>query len=193
MAAPLAAQPGGQRSEGVRFSDSFAFLKAVRERDGGTAERILANPAATAINTRDQSTGEGALHILTRGRDLTWLAYMLGRGARPDLQARDGTTALGLAASIGWTDGAQQLIARGANVNQGNSRGETTLILAVHGRHIDVIRLLLAQGADPNRQDSAAGYSALDYARRDARDGAIARLLEAAPVRQQRQIVGPTR
>ena len=67
------------------------------------------------------------------------------------------------------------------------------MILAVHGRHVDMIQLLLTQGADPNRQDSAAGYSALDYARRDTRDGAIARLLEARPARQQREVVGPTR
>lgn len=190
--APAAAQRGGQ-SSGIRFSDSFEFLKAVRERNGASAERILANPASTAINARDPDSGEGALHILARGRDLTWLAFMLGRGARPDLQARDGTTALGLAASLGWLDGARQLIARGANVNLGNNRGETPLILAVHARHADIVRLLVAQGADPNRQDSAAGYSALDYARRDSRDGALARLLEAAPARRQRQVVGPTR
>jgi ankyrin repeat protein len=198
LCAPAMAQrggeaPGGQPSTGMRFSDSFEFLKAVRSRDAGVVERILSNPASSAINTRDSDTGEGALHILTRGRDLTWLSFMLGRGARPDLQARDGSTALGLAASIGWVDGARQLIARGANVNLGNSRGETPLILAVHARQPDMVRLLITQGADPNRQDSAAGYSALDYARRDARDGAIARLLEAAPARQPRQVVGPTR
>lgn len=190
---PVAAQGGSGQSSGIRFSDSFEFLKAVRERDGAAAEAILANPSSTAINARDAGSGEGALHILVRGRDLNWLAYMLGRGARADLQARDGTTPLGLAASIGWVDGARQLIARGANVDLANSRGETPLILAVHGRHLDVVQLLVTQGADPNRQDSAAGYSALEHARRDARDGAIARLLEAAPARQQRQVVGPTR
>ena len=102
LCAPLAAQRN--ESSGVRLSDSFAFLKAVRERDGGTAERILSNPASGAVNTRDADTGEGALHILARGRDLTWLSFMLGRGARANLQARDGTTALGLAASLGWVE-----------------------------------------------------------------------------------------
>lgn len=190
---PAAAQSGGGQAGGMRFPDSFAFIKGVRERDGSTVERILSNPASTAINMRDPDTSEAALHILARGRDITWLAFLLGRGARPDIQMRDGTTPLGLAASIGWVDGAQQLIARGANVNLGNNRGETPLILAVQGRHMDIIRILVAQGADPNRQDSAAGYSALDYARRDARDAGIVRLLEAAPARQQQQIMGPTR
>src|ERR1041385_4931055 len=82
IAAPLVAQS---------FSDAYTFLKAVRERDGATADRILANPSSTAINTRDPSTGESALHILVRGRDLNWLAFMLSRGARPDSQANDGS------------------------------------------------------------------------------------------------------
>jgi hypothetical protein len=193
MSVPAVAQGGGQSSGAMRFSDSFELLKAVRERDGASAERILSNPASNVVNSRDPGTGEGVLHIAARGRDLTWLAFMLGRGARANLQARDGTTALGLAASLGWVDGVEQLIARGADVNLSNNRGETPLILAVHGRHAEVVRLLVSQGADPNRQDSAAGYSALDYARRDGRDGALARLLEAAPARQQRQMVGPTR
>jgi hypothetical protein len=79
VAAPLAAQA---------FSEGYTFLKAVRERDGAAAERILSNPATTAINAREQATGEGALHILVRGRDLNWLSFMLGRGARPDARRR---------------------------------------------------------------------------------------------------------
>ena len=65
------------------FSEGYTFLKAVRERDGATAERILSNPSSTAVNVRDPGTGESALHILVRGRDSAWLGFMLGRGARP--------------------------------------------------------------------------------------------------------------
>ena len=67
LAVPVAAQS---------FSEGFTFLKAVRERDGATAERILANPSTTALNVRDSSTGEAALHILVRGRDSAWLGFM---------------------------------------------------------------------------------------------------------------------
>ena len=74
----------------------------MRERDGATVQRIVSNPGSTAINARETSTGEGALHILVRGRDLTWLSFLLGRGARPDIQSNDGTTPLILAAQIGW-------------------------------------------------------------------------------------------
>ena len=169
LAAPLAAQG---------YSDSFTFLKAVRERDGAVAQRILSNPATTAINARDQATGEGALHILVRGRDLTWLAFMLGRGARPDSQSIDGTTPLILAAQIGWREGAEQLLSRRANPNLGNRSGVTPLIVAVQRRDLQMVRLLMSQRADPNQTDNLAGYSAIDYAQQDPRAAPILRELQ---------------
>ena len=161
-----------------QLSEGFTFLKAVRARDGATAERIVSNPSSTAINTRDPGNGEGALHILVRGRDLPWLSFMLGRGARPDSQMNDGTTPLILAAEIGWTQWAEQLLVRGANPNLGNRRGETPLIFAVRRRDLAMVRLLLSARADPNQTDNVAGYSALDYARQDSRAAAILRELE---------------
>ena len=130
------------------------------------------------INYRDQSSGEGALHVLVRGRDITWLNFLLARGARPDLQAHDGTTPLILAAQLGWYEGAQQLLARRANPNLGNRNGMTPLMFAVQRRDLQMVRLLRSQGADPNLADNVAGYSALDYARQDNRAAAILRELE---------------
>jgi ankyrin repeat protein len=169
IATPLVAQS---------FSDGYTFLKAVRERDGNVAERILANPSSTAVNARDPSTGEGALHILVRGRDLGWLSFMLSKGARPDMASNDGTTPLILAAQLGWIEGATQLLARRANPNIGNRSGETPLIVAVQRRDIQMVRLLLSQRANPNQTDNLAGNSAIDYARQDPRAAAILRELE---------------
>jgi ankyrin repeat protein len=169
IATPLVAQS---------FSDGYTFLKAVRERDGNVAERILSNPASTAVNARDPSTGETALHILVRGRDLSWLSYMLSKGARPDSQSNDGTTPLILSAQLGWVEGATQLLARRANPNLGNRSGETPLIVAVQRRDIQMVRLLLSQHANPNQTDNLAGNSAIDYARQDPRAAAILRELE---------------
>ena len=171
LAAPLAAQG---------FSEGYLFLKGVRERDGATVQRIVSTPGSTAINYRDSSTGEGALHILVRGRDLAWLSFLLSRGARPDMQSNDGTTPLILSAQIGWQEGAGQLLARGANPNLGNRRGETPLMAAVQSRDIGMVRLLLAARADPNQTDHTSGNSALDYARQDPRAAAILRELEQA-------------
>lgn len=175
-----------------QFSESYNFLKAVRERDGAKVTQIVSNPSSTAINARDSGSGEGALHILVRGRDLGFLAFLLARGARPDIQDNQGNTPLILAASIGWAEGAETLLARRANPNLPNSRGETPLILAVQRRDIALVRLLMGRGADPNRSDSIAGYSALDYARRDNRAAAILRLLQA-PRAAQPAAAGPPR
>ena len=102
------------------------------------------------VNYLARVEGEGALHILVRGRDYTWLSFMLSRGARPDLQSNDGTTPLGLSAQLGWREGAELLLGRGADVNLANNRGETPLILAVQRRDLPMVRLLLGQRADPD-------------------------------------------
>lgn len=171
IATPLAAQQMG-------YSEGFTFLKAVRERDGATAEQIIGRPGSTAINHREASTGEAALHILVRGRDHSWLVFMLTRGARPDTQSNDGTTPLILAAQIGWREGAEQLLSRGANPNLANRRGETPLIFAVQQRDLQMVRLLISQRANPDQTDNVAGYSARDYATQDRRAATILRELD---------------
>jgi len=184
LAAPASAQ--------MNFSDSFEFIKAVRERDGAKVTELLSEPGSTVINTRERGNGEGALHIVVRGRDLNWLAFLLGKGARPDIQNNRGDTPLTLAAQIGWVEGVEQLLARRAGVNLPNGRGETALILATQRRDVALVRLLLAKGADPKRTDNVAGMSALDYAQQDPRAAAVLKLLEAkaAPARP---VAGPTK
>jgi ankyrin repeat protein len=54
-----------------------------------------------------------------------------------------------------------------------------------------MVRLLMSRGADPKRTDSVAGYSALDYAKRDGRAVAIVKLLEA-PRATTKKMQGPT-
>lgn len=184
LAAPILAQGG--------YSDSFTFLKAVRERDGAKVQTLISAPGSTAINARARSDGEGALHLLVRDRDFAWLNFLLSRGARPDIQNNKGDTPLTLAAQLGWVDGAQLLLGRRASVDLPNNRGETALILAVQRRDMTMVRALLDKGANPKRTDSTAGYSAIDYARQDARAAAILKLLEA-PKTPARPVYGPTR
>ncbi len=182
-AAPAAAQS---------YSDHYTFLKAVKDRDGPKVQGLISAPGSIVINSRDQANGDSALHYLVRDRDLTWLNFLLSRGARPDAQNRQGETPLTLAAQLGWTDGADLLLQRRASVDLANNRGETALILAVHKRDLAMVRLLLAGGANPKRTDSAAGYSAIDYARQDVRAAPILRVLEQA-VTPPRAVAGPTR
>jgi ankyrin repeat protein len=174
------------------FSDSFTFIKAVKERDGDKVTSLVSEPGSTVINTRDRSNGEGALHIVVRGRDLNWLAFLLGKGARADIQNNRGDTPLTLAAQIGWLEGVEQLLAKRAGVDVPNGRGETALILATQRRDVPLVRLLLSRRADPRRTDNVAGMSALDYAKQDPRAVAVLKMLEAK-VAATKPVTGPTR
>jgi ankyrin repeat protein len=182
LSAPAAAQS---------YSDSFTFLKAVRERDATKATELVSQPGTAVVNLKDPSSGEAALHILAKGRDYTWLSFLLGKGARPDIQNSKGETPLSIAAQLGWTDGAELLLGRGANVDLPNQRGETPLIMAVHNRDVPMVRLLLANGANPKRADHVAGYSAIDYARQDNRAQAIVKVLEGTTGAAARPAAGP--
>ena len=160
------------------YSDGFNFLKGVRERDAATVNALVQRPNSAILNYRDPSSGEGALHILARGRDLEWLRFLVSRGSRADMQARDGTTPLIIAAQIGWREGAEELLARGADPNLGNNTGMTPLMFAVQRLDLTMVRLLISHRADPNQTDHSSGNSAIDFARQDRRAAAILRELE---------------
>ncbi|GMM93521.1 ankyrin repeat domain-containing protein [Qipengyuania sp. MTN3-11] len=145
------------------FSAGYEFLKAVRDRDGDVVTDALNKPGTTIVNTRDMSSGESALHIVTQRRDLTWIRFLTGKGANPNVEDKHGTTPLQLAADLGFIDGAEALLKAGARVDVTNVAGETPLISAVHRRDTAMIRLLLKNGANPERTDNS-GRSARDYA-----------------------------
>lgn len=168
LAAPAAAQ----------FSDSYNFLKAVRDRDGAKVTELVEVPGSVLIDTRDRETGEAALHIVARRRDPVWLNFLLAKNARPDIKDNAGNTPLMVATQIGFVDGVKLLLAAKARVNDANNSGETPLIRAVQLRNIELVRVLLAAGASRDQTDTLAGLSALDYARRDARAAAIVKILE---------------
>ncbi|MES2782814.1 MAG: ankyrin repeat domain-containing protein [Pseudomonadota bacterium] len=163
----------------AQFSDSYNFLKAVKERKGDEVEKFLSEPGSVIINTRDITSGESALHIVIERRDSTWLGYLLQKGANPNLADKKGTTPLMLATQLGFVDGIDWLVGKKAQVDQTNRSGETALILAVQLRNTDAVRALLKAGANPDKTDSRAGYSARDYAKQDGRASAIAAIIES--------------
>lgn len=144
------------------FSDGYEFLKAVKDRDGDTVTQALNEPGSVIVNTRDISSGESALHIVTKRRDVTWIKFLTAKGANPNIRDKRGVTPLQIATSLGFAEGAEALIKAGADVDESNVAGETPLIAAVHRRDVALVRLLLANGANPDRSDNS-GRTARDY------------------------------
>ena len=166
----------------AQFSDSYTFLKAVRERDGAKVMAAINKPGSGAvlINTRDASTGEAAVHVVTKGRDVAWLSFLLAKGANPDMRDAGGNTPLMLASQLGFAEGLSLLIDRRARVDLANNSGETPLIRAVQNRDIATVRVLLAAGANPAKADTSSGLTARQYAARDQRSSAILKAIDEA-------------
>lgn len=190
-AMPAAALLSPDTAMAQQFSDSYTFLKAVKDKDGAKATQLIDEPGTTIIDTRDRSTGESALHLVVKRRDMTWLGFLLGKGARPDIKDNDGNTPLMIATTLRFVEGARLLVDLKANVNLANGSGETPLIRAVQLGDVQMVSMLVAAGANPDQRDLLAGMSARDYAARDQRSTSIMRELENAKPKTSRPTQGP--
>lgn len=174
IALALAATPAAAQ----HVSDAEHFMVAVEARDGNKVmELVEARPSV--VNSRN-GKGRTALVTTIARHDELWTRYLLSKGADANLAERDGDTPLIAAARAGFVDAAEWLLAAGAKVDAANRMNETPLIVAVQQRQLAIVKLLLANGADPDRTDSAQGYSARDYARRDTRAREILAAIEAS-------------
>jgi uncharacterized protein len=144
------------------FSEGYQFLKAVKDRDGDAATDMLNKPGTQIVNSRDLTSGDTGLHIVVQRMDGLWVRFLLQRGADPNIRNKRGVAPLQLATSIGFIEGAEELIKGGASVNISDQTGETPLIAAVHARNVPMVRMLLDKGGDPDRNDNS-GRSARDY------------------------------
>ncbi len=180
----------------AQFSDSYKFLEAVRKKEGQEVTDKLAEPGTTIINTRDITSGETALHIVTGRRDLTWMSFLIGKGANVNVRDAKGITPLVQATNLGFLEGVDLLIAQKARVDESNNAGETPLITAVHNRNTQLMRILLKAGANADRADNS-GRSARDYALLEGSNSPmINEILNSAkaknPLGQTRQSYGPS-
>jgi ankyrin repeat protein len=169
VAAPAAAQ---------LHSEGFKFLEAVEKKKGDEAIKMLSAPGSTIINARDVATNRTALHIVVERHDLTWLNFLLAKGADPNLADNRGVTPLLLACRLGFIEAVPALVKARARVDAANSAGETPLIFAVHSGNLDLVRALLKAGADPDRADNS-GRTARDYARVERAQSTIVAELES--------------
>lgn len=158
---------------------SYKFLEAIKKKDGEAVEKALGDGGPNLINTRDATSGNTALHLVTARRDLQWMNFLIYKGAAVNARNEQGVTPLSLAVGLNFVEGVDLLLNQGARVNDPGADGETPLIAAVHQRSVELVRTLIKAGADPRRADNS-GRTALDYANLSGKDGAIATELEAA-------------
>ena len=176
----------------AQFSDAYKFIKAVKDKDGATAETILGKPGGTLVNVRDNETGDAAIHIVVKRRDTAWLGFVLQHEANVNIQDRDGATPLLLAVISGFDEGVKILLAVHAQVELANRLGETPLLKAVQLRNVGIARMLIDGGANPDANDNS-GNSARSVAAADPRGGPVARMLKDAPARRAAPVQGPVR
>ena len=182
LATPAAAQFG---------SDSYKFLQAVRDSKTNDVIQALNKPGSNLVNTRDPSSGEAALHITVRRGDVPYTTFLLQKGADPNVRDGKNNTPLMVAVETGQDDIASLLLSVRANPNLGNASGETPLIRAVQRRDLTLVRTLLTAKADPDQRDIIAGLSARDYAQRDTRTPALAKMLADTPKVTRAGVAGP--
>jgi len=177
----------------AQFSKGWKFLESVRDKEGEAVTEALSDPASNVVNTRDSSSGQTALHIVTERRDLTWMDFLIAKGA--DVNARDnhGVSPLVVASNLGFTEGVELLVRHGARVDEPSQTGETPLIAAVHRRDLGMMRILLAGGANPDRADNT-GRTARDYAGQAGHNSPMLALIEelAQPHAQSSGGYGPS-
>jgi ankyrin repeat protein len=162
----------------AQFSESYKFLDAIRKKDGDVVNEMLSKPSTQIVNTRDITTGESALHIVTARRDMVWMQFIVGKGANVNARNGKGETAIEIAAQLGFAEGVDFLISAGARVDETNNTGSTPLIDAVSRRDLAVVRALLKAGANPDRPDNS-GRSARDYATLDGKANAVLAEIES--------------
>ncbi len=169
----------------AQVSQGHKFLEAVRKKDLEAAKTMLSSSGAKStpgniiVNARDITTGDAALHVVIKRRDMGWLRYLVSNQADVNIRNNQGTTPLWLSVNTSFTDGALELIARGAKVNDPGPAGETPLIAAVHQKNLELARALIAAGADANKADNS-GRSAVDFALLSAKGTTLANEIEAA-------------
>lgn len=163
----------------AQFSDSYKFLDAVRKKEGEKVTEALNEPGTQIINTKDYTTGQSALHIVVTRRDLTWIQFLIAKGANVNARDNKGMTPLVQACELGFIEGVDELIKSGARVEDANNTGETPLISAVHRRDLTLVRLLIKAGANADRPDNS-GRSARDYAALEGKNSPVLGEIERA-------------
>jgi len=175
----------------AQFSDSYNFIKAVKDKDVNKAIEIADKPGTTVVNTRDADSGDYPIHIVTRRTDIGWVGLVVQKGGNINAKDASGNTPLILASIARWQEGAALFIRLKAQLNAQNRLGETALLKAVQARDYELTKLLVDAGANPDLGDNS-GTTARSTADADPRAANIAKLLKTIPVRSNKAVQGPS-
>ncbi|KAH8370818.1 hypothetical protein KR093_005100 [Drosophila rubida] len=116
------------------------------------------------VNGLEPSSGELALTAAARHGCVDAVNILMSRGAQIEARNRQGYTALWLAVKEGHWNVVEQLLQRGALVDEplGQAR-KTPLMIAAEEGHLELLELLLARGAALEAEDHE-GFTALSWA-----------------------------
>jgi ankyrin repeat protein len=154
--------------------DAVDTARSLLER-GADPNALLRKPILQRQHTFGDSTlGAGATPFMRAAKsgDVQLARVLLAAGADPKLTLPNGTTALMLAAGLGWRNGSplapsydqgsdaeavetlELLLELGLDINTANADGDTALHAAVGGRGSQaIIGFLLEHGADPHAEN----------------------------------------
>jgi len=180
-------------SQGAAGSSFDDFFRAVRFDDDRRVAALIQR--GMDPNTVEETRGESALMVAIREESNKVIKLLLNaRDFNPEVRARNGDTALMMAAFMRRRDVVQALLAKGAQVNQvgwtalhyaaasgdveivrmlldkhayidaASPNKTTPLMMAARGGHIMVVKLLHDEGADATLKNEA-DMSAIDFAR----------------------------
>jgi ankyrin repeat protein len=169
--------------------DHLELIDALLAHGADVNTRMRSSTETRTIFTHQWLHEEGATPLLRAAQsgDMTLVRRLLDRGADPKLATDDGTTALMVAAGIGWVEGVtyewspaqtletvRLLLDLGVPVNAQNLDGQTALMGAAHKGRNDVVELLVERGADLALRDigsrdtihvlAGVTWQAIDYA-----------------------------
>ncbi|HJR70767.1 MAG TPA: ankyrin repeat domain-containing protein, partial [Gammaproteobacteria bacterium] len=169
--------------------DHLELIDALLARGADVNARMKSSTETRTIFTHQWLHEEGATPLLRAAQsgDVTLVKLYLENGADPNLTTEDGTTALMVAAGIGWVEGVtyewspeqtletvRLLLDLGVPVNAQNLDGQTALMGAAHKGRNDVVQLLVDRGADLALRDigsrdtihvlAGVTWQAIDYA-----------------------------
>ncbi|XP_034480764.1 protein TANC2 isoform X5 [Drosophila innubila] len=144
------------------------------------------------VNGLEPSSGELALTAAARHGCVDAVNILMSRGAQIDARNRQGYTALWLAVKEGHWSVVEQLLQRGALLDEplGQAR-KTPLMIAAEEGHIELLELLLARGAALEAEDHE-GFTALSWACLRGHLTATKRLIEHGCNRQHEDHNGRT-